>query len=123
MLAARFISGLPHGAFFGVAALMVAQMAGPLRRAKAISAVLAGLAVANVLGVPVATAIGQQFGWRWMFAIVLALTVVTMVSVRIFAPPQAPAAGAAMTREVKGPTSKTRWAAGGMSGMGFAGML
>ncbi|MDO5493375.1 MAG: MFS transporter, partial [Nesterenkonia sp.] len=46
MLAARFLSGLPHGAYFGVAALMAAQMAGPTRRAKAISAVLAGLAVA-----------------------------------------------------------------------------
>jgi len=123
MLAARFISGLPHGAFFGVAALMAAQMAGPLRRAKAISAVLAGLAVANVLGVPVATAIGQQFGWRWMFAIVLALTVVTMVSVRIFAPPQAPAAGASMTREFKGLSSKPLWVAVAMSVIGFSGMF
>ncbi len=123
MLAARFISGLPHGAFFGVAALMAAQMAGPLRRAKAISAVLSGLAVANVLGVPLVTAAGQQFGWRWMFAIVLALTVVTMVAVRAFAPPQAPAAGASMRREFKGLGSKPLWVAVAMSVIGFSGMF
>ena len=123
MLAARFISGLPHGAFFGVAALMAAQMAGPLRRAKAISAVLSGLAVANVLGVPLVTAAGQQFGWRWMFAIVLALTVVTMVAVRAFAPPQAPAGGASMRREFKGLGSKPLWVAVAMSVIGFSGMF
>lgn len=123
MLAARFISGLPHGAFFGVAALMAAQMAGPLRRAKAISAALSGLAVANVLGVPLVTAAGQQFGWRWMFAIVLALTVVTMVAVRAFAPPQAPAAGASMRREFKGLGSKPLWVAVAMSVIGFSGMF
>src|SRR5690625_3245172 len=123
MLAARFISGLPHGAFFGVAALMAAQMAGPLRRAKAISAVLAGLAVANVLGVPVATAIGQQFGWRWMFAIVLALTVATMVAVRVFAPRLAPAVGASMKRDLKGLGSRPLWVAVAMSVIGFSGMF
>src|SRR5690625_4690938 len=78
MLAARFISGLPHGAFFGVAALMAAQMAGPLRRAKAISAVLSGLAVAKVLGVPEVTAVVQQFDCRWMFVIFHYLNDTTM---------------------------------------------
>src|SRR5699024_8132552 len=110
-----------HGAFFGVAAIMAAQMAGPLRRAKAISAVLAGLAVANVLGVPAVTAIGQQFGWRWMFAIVLVLTVATMIAVRVFAPRQAPLAGASMTREFKGLGSKQLWVAVAMAVIGFSG--
>src|SRR5690625_3891214 len=58
-----------------------------------------------------------------MFAIVLALTVVTMVSVRIFAPPQAPAAGASMTREFKGLSSKPLWVAVAMSVIGFSGMF
>ncbi|WP_261624791.1 MFS transporter [Nesterenkonia marinintestina] len=123
MLAARFLSGLPHGAYFGVAALMAAQMAGPTRRAKAISAVLAGLAVANVVGVPAVTSIGQMFGWRWMFAIVLILAIATMVAVRIFAPRQVPAAGASMRGELKGLRTRRLWVGVALAVIGFSGMF
>lgn len=123
MLAARFISGLPHGAYFGVAALMAAQMAGPTRRAKAISAVLAGLAVANVIGVPVVTSIGQIFGWRWMFAIVLVLALATMIAVRAFAPRQVPAAGASMRGELKGLRNRRLWVGVALAVVGFSGMF
>lgn len=123
MLASRFISGLPHGAFFGVAALMAAQMAGPMRRAKAISGVLAGLAVANVIGVPIVTSIGQQFGWRWMFAVVLVLAIATMIAVRLFAPRQEPVVGASMVTELKGLRSKRLWVAVAMAVVGFSGMF
>ncbi|WP_258934781.1 MFS transporter [Nesterenkonia pannonica] len=90
MLVARFLSGLPHGAYFAVAALMAAQMAGPAQRAKAIATVLSGLAVCNVIGVPAVTWLGQNTHWRAMFLVTAALAVVTMVAIVLFAPKQQP---------------------------------
>jgi DHA1 family inner membrane transport protein len=100
LVGARFLAGLPHGAYFGVASLVAADMAGPERRARAISRVLLGLSVANVLGVPVATWLGQTFGWRVAFAAAAVLAVLTAISVlRIV--PWAPAdRGATLRREL-----------------------
>ena len=61
---ARFLDGLPHGAYFGVASLVAADLAPAGKKAQAVSRVLLGLGVANVLGVPLATWVGQTFGWR-----------------------------------------------------------
>ncbi|MDZ5076287.1 MFS transporter [Nesterenkonia sp. HG001] len=123
MLAARFISGLPHGAYFAVAALMAAQMAGPTRRSKAIAAVLGGLAIANVIGVPVVTWAGQQFGWRWMFAIVMVLALITMAAVATFAPRQMPSKHASMKGELKGLKSQRLWVGILLAVVGFCGMF
>jgi DHA1 family inner membrane transport protein len=89
LVGARFLAGLPHGAYFGVATLVAADMAGPDRRARAISRVLLGLSVANVLGVPVATWLGQTFGWRVAFlgaAVLAAATAVSVLRVVPWAP-------------------------------------
>lgn len=67
LMAARFVAGLPHGAFFGIAALVAAHLMGPRNRAKAAAYVLSGLTVATVLGVPMASWLGQHFGWRSAF--------------------------------------------------------
>jgi DHA1 family inner membrane transport protein len=80
-MAARFIAGLPHGAFFGIAALVAAHLMGPQNRAKAVAHVLTGLTVATVLGVPVASWLGQQFGWRSAFALVVAVGLITLVAI------------------------------------------
>ena len=63
-MAARFFAGLPHGAYFGVASLVAASLVGPARRGRAVSLVMLGLSVANVVGVPAATWLGQHLGWR-----------------------------------------------------------
>jgi DHA1 family inner membrane transport protein len=81
LVAARFLTGFPHGAYFGVASLVAADLAGPQRKARAVSRVLLGLSIANVLGVPVATWVGQTFGWRVAFAGAATLAVATAVSV------------------------------------------
>lgn len=65
MLLSRFASGLPHGAFFGVAAVIAAGLVAPTKRGWAISMVMAGLTVSNVIGVPLATWVGQTF---WLAA-------------------------------------------------------
>jgi DHA1 family inner membrane transport protein len=75
--AARFVSGLPHGAFFGVASLVAASLVSPRRRGRAGSSVLLGLSVALVVGVPLATWLGQQLGWRAAYWLVVALVALT----------------------------------------------
>ncbi|QKJ87629.1 MFS transporter [Paramixta manurensis] len=86
MAAARFLAGFPHGTFFGVAALVAASLVERERRAQAVSMVLLGLTVANLIGVPAVTAIGQWFGWRSAFAIVGGLAVLTLIMVRCWVP-------------------------------------
>ncbi|MFF5492778.1 MFS transporter [Streptomyces aquilus] len=67
LLAARFLSGLPHGAFFGVGAVVATTMVAPERKARSVSLMFLGLTVANIAGVPVATLMGQHLGWRATF--------------------------------------------------------
>ena len=86
LVAARFLSGLPHGAFFGVAALVASDLAAPERRGRAIALTMLGLSVANVIGVPAATWMGQNFGWRSAYWLVAVLALLTMALVRAFVP-------------------------------------
>jgi MFS family permease len=67
---ARFIAGLPHGAYFGVAALVAAHISPPEQRGTAVGRVMLGLSVALVVGNPLATWLGQVMGWRHAFALV-----------------------------------------------------
>lgn len=86
LTAARFLSGLPHGAYFGVASLMAADLAAPGRRGRAVALVMIGLSVANVVGVPAATWMGQQLGWRSAYWAVAALGLLTAALVTWFVP-------------------------------------
>jgi len=70
---ARLITGLPHGAFFGAGAVAAAELAAPHLRARAVSVMFAGLTVANIVGVPLATLCGQQLGWRATMLVVVAI--------------------------------------------------
>src|ERR1700739_3127868 len=69
MLLFRFLSGLPHGAYFGIAALVAASLVPVERRTQAVGRVLLGLTIATIIGVPFANWVGQAFGWRWGFAV------------------------------------------------------
>lgn len=86
LMMARFVAGLPHGAYFGVAALVAAHLAEPGKRAKAVAMVMMGLSVANVIGVPVAAWIGQALGWRSAFAMVAVIGVATVASLFVWIP-------------------------------------
>ena len=83
---ARFASGLPHGAYFGVASLVAADLAAPERRGRAVATVMLGLSVANVVGVPAATWLGQQLGWRSAYVAVAVLGVLTAALVLALVP-------------------------------------
>src|SRR6478672_8150817 len=86
MLVSRFAAGLPHGAFFGVAAVIAASLVAPTKRGWAISMVMAGLSISNVVGVPFATWLGQAFGWRLLFFLVGCIGLLALVLVWIYVP-------------------------------------
>ena len=88
LVTARFVTGLPHGAFFGVAALAAAHLMGPQNRAKAVAYVLCGLTVATVLGVPLASWLGQALGWRSAFGLVVGVGLVTLAAQWAWLPEQ-----------------------------------
>ena len=80
LMAARFVSGIPHGAFFGVAAMVAGHLMGPKNRAKAVAHVMTGLTVATVLGVPIASWLGQGLGWRSAFGLVVVIGIITLTA-------------------------------------------
>ncbi|NKX49572.1 MFS transporter, partial [Arthrobacter deserti] len=100
MLVTRFLSGLPHGAYFGIAAVIAAPLAAPARRAQAVAMVMPGLSVANVIGVPAVTWLGQNHGWRLMFLAVALIGAVTVVLVLRWVPFQPVHEGASIRREL-----------------------
>jgi DHA1 family inner membrane transport protein len=81
LFALRFLSGLPHGAYFGAASVVAASLVGPERRSSAVAMVFTGLTVANILGVPAATLIGQNVGWRAVFVLVGLIQLLTVLAV------------------------------------------
>jgi MFS transporter, DHA1 family, inner membrane transport protein len=86
LMIARFVAGLPHGAFFGVAALVAAHLMGPRNRAKAVAHVMTGLTVATVLGVPMASWLGQWLGWRAAFGLVVVVGLGTLTALWFWLP-------------------------------------
>ncbi len=100
LLLARFASGLPHGAYFGVAALVAASIVPPGRRARAVARVMLGLTVANVVGVPLATLLGQQLGWRSTYWSVTAIGLLALLAVARAVPESAPQPGAGARQEL-----------------------
>ncbi|UVS96991.1 MFS transporter [Burkholderia glumae] len=100
MALARFLTGFPHGTFFGVAALVAAGLVPRERRTQAVALVFLGLTVATLLGVPVVAAIGQWLGWRLAFAIVGAIGLLSALLVRRWVPFMPGDAGASPLREL-----------------------
>ncbi|WP_030688086.1 MFS transporter [Streptomyces sp. NRRL B-1347] len=86
LLAARFLSGLPHGAFFGVGAVVATGLVAPERKARSVSLMFLGLTVANVVGVPIATLMGQQLGWRATFLAVSAIGLAAIAALALLVP-------------------------------------
>jgi DHA1 family inner membrane transport protein len=87
-VAFRFLAGLPHGAFFGTGAVVASSLVGRGDRAKAVSMMFAGLTLANVVGVPLGTLLGQRVGWRATFLGVAAIGLAAMASIRRLVPHQ-----------------------------------
>lgn len=86
LLGGRFLAGLPHGAFFGVGAVVASRMVAEDRRARAVAAMFLGLTIANIVGVPAATALGQHLGWRATFLVVTAIGLLALASLALLVP-------------------------------------
>lgn len=123
LVLSRFIAGLPHGAYFGVAALVAAALAGPERRAKAVSYVMLGLTVATVIGVPFATWLGQHWGWRSGFEFAALIGVLTIAAIWLALPKIAAPANASMRSELSGIKRPQMWLTLGIAAIGFGGMF
>jgi DHA1 family inner membrane transport protein len=123
MLAARFLSGLPHGAYFGIASLVASSLVPANRRTVAVGRVFLGLTCATIVGVPVANWLGQAIGWRWSFALVALLAVLTMTSVRIFAPNTPADPASSPLRELSALARGQVWLTLGIGAVGFGGLF
>ncbi|MEI7033790.1 MFS transporter [Streptomyces pratensis] len=86
LVAGRFLAGLPHGAFFGVGAVVAARLVPEDRRARAVATMFLGLTVANVVGVPAATLLGQHLGWRATFLVVAVIGLAAMAALARLVP-------------------------------------
>ncbi|MES2241037.1 MAG: MFS transporter [Bacteroidota bacterium] len=86
LFAVRLLSGLPHGAFFGVGAVVASRLADKGKEAQAISVMFAGLTIANLVGVPIGTYIGHHFSWRYTFIIIAIVGTLTVCSIYFWMP-------------------------------------
>ncbi|EOR96331.1 major facilitator superfamily MFS_1 [Arcticibacter svalbardensis MN12-7] len=86
LLIARLLSGLPHGAFFGVGSVVASRLADNGKKAQAISVMFAGLTIANLLTVPLGTFIGHTYSWRFTFGIVAIIGLTTLVFIQLWLP-------------------------------------
>lgn len=123
MLLFRFLSGLPHGAYFGIATLVAASLVPTERRSQAVGRVLLGLTIATIIGVPFANWLGQAIGWRWGFAIVAFLAVLTATLVAIFAPRDRVDSGASPLRELGALRRAQVWFTLAIGAIGFGGLF
>ncbi|MDU7482070.1 MAG: MFS transporter [Hafnia alvei] len=119
----RFISGLPHGAYFGVASLVAASMAGVGQRAKAVGRVMLGLTLATLLGSPLATWIGQLMGWRAAFVMVGVIGALTALLVMLWLPKDKVEEGASPLRELGALKRKQVWLTLGIAAVGSGGLF
>ncbi|MGE8427826.1 MAG: MFS transporter [Sphingobacterium sp.] len=86
LLVSRFISGLPHGAFFGVGSVIASRLADPGKEAQAVATMYSGLTVANLLGVPLGTYIGHHFSWQYTFLLIVIVGILTMLTLKLWMP-------------------------------------
>ncbi len=86
LMGARVITALTHGTFFGVGAVIASNLVPPNKRAGAVSIMMAGLTIANIIGVPLGTFIGQNMGWRSSFGAIAIMGIVALIGILIFIP-------------------------------------
>ncbi|MET7646219.1 MFS transporter [Streptomyces sp. NPDC005426] len=123
MLAGRVIASLAHGAFFGIGSVVAADLVAPHKKAGAIAMMFTGLTVANVVGVPLGTYIGQSVGWRSTFFVVAALGVVGLLGVARLVPDQPRPEGVRLRHELAAFRNVQVLLAMAMTVLGFGGVF
>jgi MFS transporter, DHA1 family, inner membrane transport protein len=123
MLVFRFLSGLPHGAYFGIATLVAASLVPTEKRTQAVGRVLLGLTVATIVGVPLANWMGRVYGWRFSFVAVAALALLCAILIALYAPRDQTAAGASPLRELGAVKRSQVWLTLATGAIGFGGIF
>ena len=123
VMIARFVAALPHGAYFGIASLVAASLMGPAKRGQGVAFVLSGLTIANVVGVPAITWVGQHHGWRAAYLIVTCIFALTLVAVWRFVPWQPGNDAASVRGELGAFKSLQVWLTLLVGSIGFGGLF
>lgn len=123
VLAARFVTALAHGAYFGAAGLLAAHLLGPGNQGRGVSIVIGGLTAANLLGVPLITVLGQSHGWRAAYLAVAAVFALSLVAVLTTVPSIAAAPGGSPRAELRAFRSPQVWLVALAVGIGTSGFF
>ncbi|GGO99835.1 MFS transporter [Wenjunlia tyrosinilytica] len=123
MLAGRLLASLAHGAFFGIGSVVAAELVAPGKRAGAIAMMFTGLTVANVVGVPLGTLVGQHLGWRVTFAAVAVLGVLGLLGIAGLVPERPRPAGVRVRHELAAFRKVQVLLAMAMTVLGFGGVF
>lgn len=120
----RIVAALCHGAFFGIGAVVAAQLVAPDRKGQAIAFMFGGLTLANVLGVPLGTLLGQQVGWRATFVAITVIGVIALAGIALWVPAhlEKPAAGGVRI-ELAVFARPQVWGSIALTVLGFGGMF
>lgn len=121
--ASRLLAGLPHGAYFGMGALIAAEVMGPGNRAKGVAFVMTGLTVANVVGVPLGTFLGQHFGWRWAYLLVVLIFAAATLAIFATVPHRAGEPSRTLRAELGVFRVGQVWFTLGIAAVGFGGFF
>ena len=123
LLVARFASGLPHGAYFGIAAVVAASLVPPERKARAVARVMLGLTIANILGVPLSTFLGQSLGWRSTYLTVTVIGLLTLLGLVYAVPRIQTHADASPRQELRALKQSQVWLTLLIGAIGFGGFF
>jgi len=111
LMIARIVTALCHGAFFGIGSVVAANLVSEDRRARAVALMFTGLTLANVLGVPLGTAIGQAYGWRSTFGVVTVIGIVTIAGLIAILPRDRQEEQSSILREIAALRNGRLWMA------------
>lgn len=123
LFATRLLSGLPHGAFFGVGAVVASRLAEKGKEAQAISMMFAGLTLANLLGVPLGTYIGHHFFWRYTFVLIGLIGLLTVLSIYLWMPNLESQSSAGMKTQLRFFGKADAWLIISITAIGFGGLF
>lgn len=123
LFASRFLSGLPHGAFFGVGAVVASRLADKGKEAQAIAIMFSGLTLANLIGVPIGTYIGHHFLWRYTFVLIAIVGLLTFLLIYFWMPSLEKGETVNMKKQLEFFKKTEAWLIIGITAIGFGGLF